>query len=188
MYPIAEDSVRNLAYSFSYAYSDCRAPETYTRTLGRRIASWQCSGSASALFFVDLGGALLVIDLRPRAPQPLTVLAGLDRTIYLAADSVADVTALAGSQRGSPKDIGRRLDRLVHRGLMLRDGDRCLALAIAAGEYQPGPEARASFRRAIRRIGKRVRGGTCIRLSCRLPVEDGGGRVRKRASVERIDS
>jgi ribosomal peptide maturation radical SAM protein 1 len=165
IYPIPAESLYNLAYYFSYRHQDGRSPEIYVRPLLRRLQSWQSATGDADMFSIDLGDPVLICDLRPGAKRFLTILSGIDRAIYLAADSITDVRTLSDSQCQSPDDITRRLTRMVDLGLILRDGQRYLALAIPVGDYQPGPRSRARFRRAIRKIGKRVPGGTRIELS-----------------------
>lgn len=181
IYPVAEDSVRNLAYSFSYGYGDRREPQSYTRRLSGRIAYWQSSATAAALFYADLGGSLLVIDLRQRGNRVLTQLDAVDRAMFMAADSAADLAMLTRSQPASAAEIRSRLDRLVRRRLMRCDDHRYLALAIPIGEYQPSDQAEARFRRAARRIGRRVSGGTIIDLPLR--PETAGSRHGTRAKT-----
>jgi hypothetical protein len=139
------------------------------------------------MFSVDLGDPVLVFDLRPGAKRFLTVLSGIDRAIYLAADSITDARTLSDSECESQDAITRRLTRMVDRGLMLRDGQRYLALAIPVGDYQPGPRSRARFRRAIRKIGKRVLGGTRIDLSQPVALRKCRPPARKRGSRTTID-
>jgi ribosomal peptide maturation radical SAM protein 1 len=164
IYPIPEESLRNLAYYFSYRHQDGRTPESYVGPLLRGLKSWQSSALEADLFSVDLDNLLLIFDLRPGAERFLTALSGLDRVIYLAADAITDARTLSDSYSESQDDMIGRMAPMVDRGLMLRDGQRYLALAIPVGSYQPGPRARARFRTAIRKVGKRVPGGTRIEL------------------------
>jgi hypothetical protein len=71
---------------------------------------------------------------------------GVDRTLYNACDVACDIPRLAeslphcGEEPMTFEMIEHRLERLVERRLVLRDGARYLALAIPLGEYSPpGP-------------------------------------------------
>lgn len=161
VYPLPESAIEQLAAVFSYGYRDGRSPDAYTRRLSRRLRWWQSVREAE-LFSVDLGDPLLIFDLRPGAKRFLSVLSGLDRSIYLAADSIADIRKLTTAFGGPAAAVERAVVHMTSRGLMLRQGQRVLALAIPVGDYQPGPAARARFRRAIRKLGKPVSGGTRI--------------------------
>ena len=99
----------------------------------------------SELLLVDKGPNTppLIWDLRPIAQDPLTVLAGPQRALYLACDSVCTMRQLQkvaqehAGERVSAQEIERLLRPLVERGLMLKEGNSYLALAVALGEYLP---------------------------------------------------
>jgi ribosomal peptide maturation radical SAM protein 1 len=148
IYPLDDAARHNLAYSFSYRYAQPRDPQQYVRPLLRHVATWQKAARGSALFFVDKDNVLVVCDLRPRARRTIIALRGVDRAIYLAADAITDIRSLTESFGDA---VESRVMRLVKVGLMLRDGQRVLALAIPVGEYQPDRRAMARFQRAVRK-------------------------------------
>jgi ribosomal peptide maturation radical SAM protein 1 len=188
VYPLPEEALRNLAYSFSYRHQDGRSPAAYVGSLERRLESWESTARDADMFFVDLGKSIVICDLRPRAKRFLSVLSGIDREIYLAADSVTDARTLSHSLGGTPEQITRRLDRMVRLQLTLRAGHRYLALAIPVGDYQPSSRSRMRFRQAVRKVGKRVPEGTSVELAQPVPVTKGRRPAHRRRLPKRIDA
>jgi ribosomal peptide maturation radical SAM protein 1 len=132
IYPFPEEALRNLAYHFAFRYPDGRDVGAYTAPLERQIERWQAVHRESGLFCADRGGELWIWDLRPGASEALTVLKGLERALYLACDSVRGLRRLAEETEAPADEIEERLEPLLERGLMVRQGDRLLSLAVAA--------------------------------------------------------
>jgi hypothetical protein len=109
---------------------------------------------------VDLRAALLIWDLRPGARQPIHIVSGLERELYLACDGMAGAASLkrcGAAFEGAPVSFERIqsvLDPLVQAGLMLCDEQTYLALAIPLGEYRPDSGIRRSFVNLVRGIGQ----------------------------------
>lgn len=147
LYPLAPEAVRNLAYYFTYGYRTPQAVERYTTDLIPLVQHWQQQHEQSELFSTDLGGVLLICDLRPSKPESLLALSGLQRVLYTLCDSVQAVSVLekeAGEALGrtvSGAEILDQLQPLLDRGLMVSEGHSYLSLAIPLGEYSPGPAA-----------------------------------------------
>ena len=136
LYPFAPDCIVNLARSFSFSYADGRNVHDYTTPLAAAIRRWRRAYAHSALFCVEKGEGLLIMDLRPRTAGQVTVLDGRIKTLYLACDGVRTLDSLAreatsreGTVRGAD-EIAEALTPLIAGGLMLRDGDRVLSLAV----------------------------------------------------------
>jgi hypothetical protein len=83
------------------------------------------------------------------------VLDGLERDLYLGCDAATDVRTLAARHDRGEAEVEDHLGSAVERGLMIRQGGRHLALAVALGDYAPAPEARRRFERAARGLGRR---------------------------------
>ncbi|GEM_PF-2658172 len=139
---ISDEAVHNLAYYFTFRYQDERDPLEYMRPLVNEVKAWQRMHHDSSLFFTEDGGQVVIWDLRPVAKQAVTQLSELDSALYRACDSVADlrqlveVSAAAGGPR-SAVDVERQLQPMVENGILIRQGNRYLALAIRGGEYRP---------------------------------------------------
>jgi ribosomal peptide maturation radical SAM protein 1 len=165
VYPLAANAVANLAYSFTFRYREPRDVNGYVRRLEREVRAWRRVEDKQDLFSVDTGRSLLLWDLRPASRFVLTVIGGVDRILYQTCDSACDLRQLAeslgrtGEGPLAPDAIERRLERLVERGLLVRDGSRYLALAIPLGEYSPPVRAVARFYELLKVLGTRIEGG-----------------------------
>ena len=134
----------------------------YVAGLEKKLRAWPRLFAEHDLFSVDRGGWLLVWDLRPVSRAPLTALRGVDRVLYQACDSACDARRLAESVASSaggpisPEEVARRLEPLLERGLMVRDGSRYLALAIPLGGVLAARPGRGALLRP--REGRREEG------------------------------
>jgi ribosomal peptide maturation radical SAM protein 1 len=152
-------AVANLAYYFTSTH-DGNEDIGYTRGLLQAVQDWRRDQATSDLFAVDLRAALLVWDLRPTALRRLHILTGLARELYLACDGMAGAASLkrcAAQFAGAAlsfDEIQAVIDPLVETGLMLREDQTYLALAISLGEYRPGTAIRQQFTRVARQIGR----------------------------------
>jgi hypothetical protein len=85
------------------------------------------------------------------SPDPLVGKTVAHYTLYLQCDAVADLRRLTEiAQRdddpgATEESVARRLDPLCAAGLMLRDGRRYLALAVALGTHAPTSKAARSL-------------------------------------------
>ena len=182
LYPLAPGAVANLAYSFSFRARGRARAGDYVAPLLCEVARWRRAAKASALFSVPAGDALLVWDLRPVARRPLTVLRGLSRVLHEACDAVANARALADAGRAasgaSREDVDAALARLVADRLLLRDGERHLALAVPLGRTSPEGRALARFWRVATSLGRKTGDGIAVPLhngavSFQTPRESG---------------
>lgn len=180
IYDFPEPVLANLAYSFTYRYRDERDVERYVRPLMAALARWQQEHAGSDLFSMPAGDRLVIWDLRPRSRAPLTVLDGVDRILYEACDQISDVDRLAAMLRDrghglTADEIAGRLAPLIHRGLMLKDGGRHLALAIPIGEYVPADDVLRRFDAVVGDLGRRTPSGIAIDPAV-VRVRRGGSR------------
>lgn len=164
VYPLAPEAVSNLAYHFTFRYADGRDPRAYARPLLRRVREWRRRHAGSALFLADRGEYAVIVDLRPAAASPLTVLGSDDAALYRACDQVADTRGLAETAGLDAAAVEGRLGALAARGLLLRDGVRWLALAVPLGDYAPEPAAVKALCALVRRAGRARQGGAELEL------------------------
>ena len=156
IYPPGKDAAARLATFFTFGYRGTQNPEKYTGALVQAVRAWKADYAASELFSADDGHCLHIWDERPCARQPLTTLQGAARTLYLAADQSRSLSYLrrmaggSGNGRDAPKGVAALLRRLVAQGLMIRDGNRYLSLAIPLGAYRPRPAALRRFHQYLR--------------------------------------
>ena len=166
VYPLGPEAVANLAYSFSFRARGHGDAGAYVAPLLREVARWKRAQRTSSLFSVPAGDALLVWDLRPVARRPLTVLRGLARVLHEACDASATLRALVDAGRsacGSTREeVATALDTLVTDRLLLRDGERHLALAVSLGTYSPEGRALDHFFRVANAMGEKKGDGITI--------------------------
>jgi ribosomal peptide maturation radical SAM protein 1 len=148
VYDLPEASLRNLAYYFVFDYADGRDPGAYTAPLAEAIDRWRRDHEHSELISFDFGDSLLLIDCRPAIGPGVRTLTGLDRVLYLRCDAIAGLTQLSEIARRQGERLGTeepeaRLQPLVDAGLMLREGNAYLSLAIPLGDYAPRGEVGA---------------------------------------------
>ena len=160
---LPDHAIANLAYYFSFDYADGRDVAAYVRPLDRQLARWQRLQPRSELVSIRRRDRLVIYDLRPAASASVTILRGLDRTLYEACDAIVDLrrlTVIASTgavSMADPADVVTRLQPLVDRGLLATDGLRYLALAIPMGAYQPPAAARARIRRLTSALDRQTR-------------------------------
>ncbi len=170
VYPLPDSALLNLAQFFQFRYREPRDVPGYVRPLEKALDRWVRRATRSDFFSVEVDDRLLLWDFRPPAREPLTVLDGLDKALYRAADAARSLRQLAGAVgQGRPtgrvlEDCRERLERLAHRRLILKDGARYLALALPLGERTPKPAVAESFAESVARLGRRVRGGVIVSL------------------------
>lgn len=147
IYPFRPESIARLALFFTYGYRFPQNVEAYTKPLEEAIYVWLVVHKKSDLFSTDSGEQLSIWDLRPIAVDPLTILTGLQRTLYLACDSTQSlsklrrvVTGQTGRQDSYEK-FEQLLQPMLNRYLMVREGNKYLSLAIPVGIYSPRPES-----------------------------------------------
>jgi ribosomal peptide maturation radical SAM protein 1 len=168
VYALPGEALARLAFFFTFGYREPRDVRGYVAGLEKKLRAWPRLFEKHDLFSVDRGGWLLVWDLRPVSRAPLTALHGADRVLYQTCDSACDARQLvrsAASSAGgpiSPEEIARRLEPLLERGLMVRDGSRYLALAIPLADYSPPAPAVERFYALVRALGRRVPGGWVV--------------------------
>jgi ribosomal peptide maturation radical SAM protein 1 len=135
IYPFAQEAVSNLAYYFDYDYNDQHDVMSYTNDLWHEVKKWCDLEGQSDLFFVDNGSHLLIWDLRPASQHPLTVLSGIQRTLYEQCQAPQTLSDL--KQSTEIEDIQSILNPMLDRKLMIHDHKSYLSLAIPLGLYQP---------------------------------------------------
>jgi ribosomal peptide maturation radical SAM protein 1 len=155
---LPDASVHNLAYYFSYTCSRTRAVAEYTAEVSRAVAGWRDQFPCSDVLSVVAQDRLLIWDLRPDSPTPLTVLTGLMRSLYEECETyhrLQHLTELVNRACGPPvgqEEVERMLAPLVDRGLLMREADTYLNLSLPWGPYLPPFPVRARFEEVIDRL------------------------------------
>jgi ribosomal peptide maturation radical SAM protein 1 len=143
IYPIDSKAVANLAYFFTFDYKKLQDVEIYTRPLSEKIEFWQKAYEESDLFFIEREKYLLIWDLRKGSRNHLVVLEGLQKNLYIACDSISSTGKLKivaecyFNKQISDSEIETSLDSLVNSGLMVKEDNNYLSLAIPLANYSP---------------------------------------------------
>ena len=154
IYPLAPEAVANLAYHFTFDYRVPQDVESYTQPVAEQIEAWKAAYPHSTLFSLDTGTTLLICDLRPVASECLTVLTELQRVLYLACDSAQNLGQLQPLiKEPAGANIEELLQPLIARGLMIREDNSYLSLAVPLGEYSPNKSALERFNELIKPLG-----------------------------------
>lgn len=155
VYPFEPKVVANLAYYFIYGYRSSQNVEEYVRPAWNELKSWRKHYESSDLFFVDNGKHLFIWDHRPIGKEPLTVLSGLQKFLYIECDSAQSISHLMRtaetytSKEYSQEEIEQLLQPIMDNHLMIKDGDSYLSLAIPVGDYIPKREIFERFQRYL---------------------------------------
>lgn len=133
--PAAE--LDRIAYYFDFDYADGRSPLDYAMAAVQACARWRERHAVSGgLWMVDgPDGALTVLDHRAGRPRRSSTLTGWKAEVYAACDRArtrAEIDDLPCVLDVASEDVDRFLDRCVTVGVMVRDGDHWLALAVHA--------------------------------------------------------
>jgi ribosomal peptide maturation radical SAM protein 1 len=132
-YPFADESLRRLAYFF-----DCRStttPETLAaiHQTFSAVGAWQSHCRSASLEAAVEGDSLVITDQRPGYGPARHVLSGLERDLYqMTEEPHSKKQMLAGLGLGEA-ELTRHLDRLSERGLVMRENDSYLGLAVLRG-------------------------------------------------------
>jgi ribosomal peptide maturation radical SAM protein 1 len=163
IYRLSPEAVAGLAYYFSYEYTEPQEVASYVGPLAQEVLKWIDGYATSDLFWVDKGTHLLIWDLRLAAEESLTVLAGEQRFLYMACDQTKNIRQLHElwlSQFAQAPDvvsIEAHLQTLVSKGLVIKDGDSYLSLAIPLGEYTPKKEILQKLLATLEAMGAYVK-------------------------------
>ena len=150
------ESLRRLAYYFDFDYADGRDVASYTREFVAAARRWKQVYDDSDLCTLDGGSDVLLVDRRTIAEQPFVMLSGLERTVYLACDEIADarsiVSAAAVAHPGvAADDVIAACSRFVARGFMLEESGRYLSLAVSLERGAASRELRGRLEVALTR-------------------------------------
>jgi ribosomal peptide maturation radical SAM protein 1 len=136
IYALSKESIANIAYFFTYEYSDGRNPADYIQPMLEKMRLWQENRTGDLVKRYENDGQLTLLDTRPgREPMhyPLT---GLWREIYDFCDQIrsrSSIDAFAARQAGREVSVDEFLEQLVDFQLVLREGNQYLGLAVDTG-------------------------------------------------------
>ncbi len=135
VYDLPADELAEIAYFFRYE------PRGITVEQGAELAAaierWQWAYQHSTLTYRAVGEDLLISDRRVGLPHRDPVLSGWDAVVYLTLERHLTVPGLvaalrAGGHEAEPERVLDLLTRWQREGLVYRDGDGWVALALPA--------------------------------------------------------
>jgi ribosomal peptide maturation radical SAM protein 1 len=140
LYDLPPAELAELAHEFDVRYLDGRDPESYAAPCVAAVARWNEAHAAGATLTARRGpGFVLLRDRRdPDGDVIDYVLEGDDAAAYLACDDGARLQAIAARLGLSPARARALLDGLVAEGLVYREGERYLGLALPARPREAG--------------------------------------------------
>lgn len=143
IYPaVADTSIQNLAYYFVADHRSAPGFQEHITALAKNVMLWREIHAKSDLYITHKGSDALIWDFRPNAKTMLTRLAGLEKELYLVCDAIQSVdhlTRIATQYLGSisREDTCALLQEFIDRGLMLREGNSYLSLAVCLDSNKP---------------------------------------------------
>jgi ribosomal peptide maturation radical SAM protein 1 len=129
LYDLPEADLARVACYFDFTYADGRRPLSYAGPVVDRIERWMAAGPSGRLTRRQAGDRLVITDTRPGSRGEVT-LTGWRAEVYAAADRVATLARLRDRTEVPAGALERFVDACVARRLLLRTGDRVLALAV----------------------------------------------------------
>lgn len=164
IYPFSPDVIANLAYHFAFRYRDGRDVESYTNQVKQAWEKWKTDyRSNSRLIMVDHGSHLIIWDLRSTTDKRTVALKGLEKLLYLACDSIQSIGRLRRlamkhcGREMSELEIEETLQRFVDDGLMIREGNQYLSLAVPSSlNSMDSGDGREESRRPMQAVLREV--------------------------------
>jgi len=137
VYPFEPDAVASLAYFFDFDCPSVELADEYARPTLRQVNAWSRARFRGRLKGKFRNGALVVVDTRKRPKRSTRVLEEPLKTAYVFCDQIrpfsgikAHLLACFPEHVFTDSWLEESLSGLVSRGLMLREGNSFLSLAI----------------------------------------------------------
>ena len=135
VYDLDPATLFDLAYHFRAEHVDGRDPRSYVAPLVEAIDRWQAQGVSGyrSLRYRRGPGFIIVDDRRPGLRAQRYEFDAVEAELYLACDAGETVSSLLAQRPDADLtegDVRDFLDDLVASGLVYREGDRYLSLAI----------------------------------------------------------
>ena len=146
LYQLPAEAIANLAYFFEFDYADGRKPGTYVGPALESVRTWKANRGGDLVKRYGADPELLLIDTRP-GREPLDFpLNGLQREVYDYCGEIRSrsaIAAFAAERAGRPVSVQALLEQFVAYGLVLREGEQFLSLAVDTSlAFSRLPEAR----------------------------------------------
>jgi ribosomal peptide maturation radical SAM protein 1 len=133
IYPLAPESIANLAYFFEYNYADGHDPKNRVEPVLRLIEEWRRENAGNLIKRYGRDPELMLEDTRNANEPRYYPLRGVQQRIYDFCDEVQSHSAISRFAAGYGADaasVDAFLGEVVGQRLMLREDDQYLSLAI----------------------------------------------------------
>ncbi len=135
--PLAEESLRRMAYSFAYTVEGHPAEcGPLLEKISAFVERWKAFFTPRALVYYEGPSCLRIEDRRFNLASRTLTFGAPEKEIYLACQEIATPEAIAKDLAGRPggfpydaSEVRAFLDSLVRERLVLKEGERYLALA-----------------------------------------------------------
>ena len=131
LYPLSDQQIRELATYFTYDYEKPRDIFWYAASVVREAGTWRNDAGKSNLSIVHEPDRSVVFDERVGFEARRHVFTGLEHQLLMECDDVRRIDALT-DKYNMASSFERALGTLEQHGLLIRDNERCLGLAVRA--------------------------------------------------------
>ena len=147
MFPFPEEQLFRLAYYFDFDYQKHDAPPAVDTKLAEAIQSWRSSYDSGASLTCSYTSptTMVIHDNRPVAVTATLALDTAQTAIYgycdrvrTLADIISNLKVVLPSQAVRKRDVAEFLDDMVSAGVMVREEQRYLSLAVPREPVNPG--------------------------------------------------
>lgn len=143
IYPLPEAAISHLAYYFAFEYRDDVRPPTDVRPMLDALDTWRTRYPGSMVFYAEHPDGALVVDTRGSRPPRVYP---LSHAAFAVLSACTEPKARKGLLAEAPAvgtlaGIDAVLDELDALGLVFREGERVVSLALRLREYVlPDPD------------------------------------------------
>jgi ribosomal peptide maturation radical SAM protein 1 len=137
LYPFEPDAVHRLAYNFDFDCPSLELADEYAQPTVRQVKAWRRARFRGHLKGKFQDGALVIVDTRKRRKRSTRALEDPLKTAYIFCDQARALSEIKAhlltcfpERTFTDSWLEESLNDLVSRGLMLREGNSLLSLAI----------------------------------------------------------
>jgi ribosomal peptide maturation radical SAM protein 1 len=138
VYPFPEEELKNIAYHFSFDYSDGRDPTSYTKSLYQELTNWRKmwnEGQPPTLTMVRLDDKTIIFDTRPCSSQKYHIFSNEEAQIFETCETAQTFHTIRSKLQRYHSSItevqlGDFLRLVSDNRLIISDQDRYFSLAV----------------------------------------------------------
>jgi hypothetical protein len=137
VYPFESTIVSRMAYYFQFDHADDVDPEMHIAPVANAVRAWQRETGRAAFICLNNDPGLRLLDSRPVAVEPHTLLRGLEETIFRNCLNGSRLDHLCRALERSETELLPILESFVDRRWAIFLDDQYLTLAVPMDEYVP---------------------------------------------------